>query len=157
MYNAAPTSWYSWVQVHLPTLQVCCVLLTSMIICFVHPYKYFCAAAESPLLASFDLPAGDRVIFDPVVTAVTVRSRTITFQFKVNGVAAVQYRLDQFNGSKAFSGIYPVYDPIILYNVTISKACNGLLLVEPSYTLWYWATDVYGRSSPPLSASIVLG
>ncbi|GLC59525.1 hypothetical protein PLESTB_001496700 [Pleodorina starrii] len=111
----------------------------------------------SPVLASFDLPAGDRVAFDQLATNVTVTSRTITFLFKVNKISAVQYRLDQFNGPKVFSGIFPVYDPAVSYTVTISKSCNGSLLGEPSYTLWYWATDVYGRSSLPLSASVVLG
>ncbi|GIL91060.1 hypothetical protein Vretifemale_18750, partial [Volvox reticuliferus] len=113
--------------------------------------------AGSPLLASFSLPPGDNIAFDPLVTTVTVASRTITFQFKVNRVAAIQYRLDQFSGAKAFSGIYPVYDPAMTYNVTISKGCNGTLLKEPSYTLWYWATDVYGQSSRPLSSSVIFG
>ncbi|GLI60645.1 hypothetical protein VaNZ11_002842, partial [Volvox africanus] len=109
----------------------------------------------SPLLASFYLPPGDNVAFDPLVTTVTVVSRTITFQFKVNRVAAIQYRLDQFSGAKAFSGIYPVYDPEMTYNVTISNGCNGTLLGEPSYTLWYWATDVYGLTNRPVSSSVI--
>ncbi|EFJ44930.1 hypothetical protein VOLCADRAFT_118525 [Volvox carteri f. nagariensis] len=60
--------------------------------------------SESPILASFNLPTGNQVTFDPVGTAVTVTHRTITLQFKVTRAAAVQYRLDQFNGAKAFSG-----------------------------------------------------
>ncbi len=79
-----------------------------------------------------------------------------TFRFKVSKVCAVQYRLDQFNGTSVFNGIYPVFDPSLVASVSISRTCSGALLSEPSYTLWYWATDVYGKSSPPVASSVVL-
>lgn len=44
----------------------------------------------------------------------------------------------------------------VSYSVSISRTCTGGLLDQPSYTLWYWATDVYGKSSPAVAASVVL-
>ncbi|GFR39608.1 hypothetical protein Agub_g70, partial [Astrephomene gubernaculifera] len=111
---------------------------------------------SAPVLASFNLPTGSRVAFDSSATSITSASRTITFVFRVTKVSAVQYRLDQFNGTSVFSGVYPVFDPSVPYTVAISKTCGGALLDEPSYTLWYWATDVYGRSSAALSVSVVM-
>ncbi|KAG2444871.1 hypothetical protein HXX76_001609 [Chlamydomonas incerta] len=113
-------------------------------------------AATRPVLGSFDLPAGDRVAFDPAVTNITASAATITFGFRITRVAAVQYRLDQFNGASVFSGVLPVFDPSVPYSVSISRTCSGGLLDQPSYTLWYWATDVYGKSSPAVAASVVL-
>ncbi|PNH00991.1 hypothetical protein TSOC_013152 [Tetrabaena socialis] len=114
------------------------------------------AAPAHPVLATFDLPGGERVAFDPAATTVTASGRTITFSFRVSRVAAVQYRLDVFEGSSVYSGTYPIFDPTVTYSVSISKTCTGALISEPSYTLWYWATDVFGRLSTALSASVVL-
>ncbi|KAG2496180.1 hypothetical protein HYH03_005780 [Edaphochlamys debaryana] len=112
-------------------------------------------AASRPVLSSFDVPRGDDVafVFTNITTSrSTASGKTVAFDFRVNKVSAVQYRLQQFDGTPVSTGIVPVYDPSVPYRITISRTCGGLLLQQSAYSLWYWVTDVYGGTTSPSAA-----
>jgi len=75
--------------------------------------------------------------------------RALVFSFGVNRPALVRYQLVRNVVEVLAWGVYPVYDPACVYNVTVSRDCSGVQLVPgTAYGIWYNATDVYGAASP---------
>lgn len=86
-----------------------------------------------------------------------VGASALVFSFAVTRPALVRYQLVRNVIEVLATGMFPVFDPAITYNVTLSRDCNGALLVPgTNYGLWYNASDIYGGFSPLRMTSQVL-
>lgn len=73
--------------------------------------------------------------------------RTITFDFSLNRVGLVYYKLVEDIDKVVFEGVYPVFDATRPYSISLSRTCSGDPLLQPAYGFWYWAVDIYGNRS----------
>ena len=84
-------------------------------------------------------------------------SRALVFRFAVTRPALVRYQLVRNVVEVLASGMFPVFDATVTYNVSISRDCSGGMLVPgTNYGLWHNASDVYGGFSPLRMISRVL-